>query len=289
MGTEKMKKRSYWKRLRDKYRLIILDETTLETKSSFLLSRLNVFALFSTVIVLLSLGVLALIFYTPFRQYLPDSHDGQFRSELYQLNLKTDSLERVAQARSAYLSNIRNILDGKVDSLVVDDTIANEATETDLILTTSQEDSIFRLQMDSIEQGFLLNQEKLGDNRFGDLNFYTPVQGFISAGFDAEEDHYAIDIVAPENEPIKAVLDGRVIMADWTLDAGYVLIIQHDNDLISAYKHNSVLLKKVGNFVKAGDVIAIIGNSGELTSGSHLHFELWNDGIALDPQKFIHF
>ena len=289
MGIEKTKKRSYWQRLRDKYRLIILDETTLETKSSFLLSRLNVFGLISSIIVVLSIGILALLFLTPLSQYLPEGNDVVIRNELFDLNQKTDSLAKVAEARANYLTNIRNIIEGKVDSFVIDENNGTVVIDTNVMLNPSIEDSIFRLQMDSIEQGFLLNQENPESNRFSNLNFYAPVQGFISAGFDADEDHYAIDIVAPENEPIKSVLDGRVILADWTVDAGYVIIIQHDNDLISTYKHNSVLLKKVGNFVKAGDVIAIIGNSGELTSGSHLHLEIWSDGIALDPQKFIHF
>ena len=289
MSTENKNKRSWWKRLRDKYRLIVLDETTLETKSSFLLSRLNVFAAISSILVLLSLVILALLFFTPLKQYLPANNQAGDRANLYKLNAKTDSLEQVAAARAVYLRNIKNIFEGNIDSLSTEVNIDQIELDSNIVLTPSHEDSLFRLQMDSLERGYILNQTTDNNNRFSQINFYSPLKGFISSKFNPEEEHYGIDIVAPENEPIKAIQEGRVILADWTVDAGYVIMLQHENDLISVYKHNSVLLKKVGNFVKAGDVVAIIGNSGELTSGSHLHLELWNNGIALDPQKFIHF
>ena len=119
--------------------------------------------------------------------------------------------------------------------------------------------------------------------------FFTPLKGFVTNNFNALNSHYGIDIVAKKNEPIKATLDGTVIFCDWTIKTGYVIAIQHQNNIISVYKHNSALMKKEGNYVKAGEVIAIIGNTGELTSGPHLHFELWYDGKAVNPKEFMRF
>jgi murein DD-endopeptidase MepM/ murein hydrolase activator NlpD len=121
------------------------------------------------------------------------------------------------------------------------------------------------------------------------INFFPPLKGYVTAGFSSSEEHYGIDVVAPQDEPIKTILDGHVMLASWTLETGYVIGIQHDHNLVSFYKHNSVLLKKTGNFVKAGDAIAMQGSSGELTTGPHLHFELWHDGVALNPEDYIIF
>ena len=121
------------------------------------------------------------------------------------------------------------------------------------------------------------------------LNLFPPVKGYITQKYEPNKDHYGIDIVAKDKESVKSALDGTVIMADWTSETGYVIAVQHQYNLVSFYKHNSVLLKKVGNFVKAGDAIAIIGNSGEMSSGPHLHFELWKDGVPINPELYMVF
>ena len=120
-------------------------------------------------------------------------------------------------------------------------------------------------------------------------SFFSPLAGIISAPYDPKIAHYGVDVVSKKNEPIKSVADGTVILASWTQDAGYVIAVQHRSNVISVYKHNSSLLKKMGEFVSAGDVIAIIGNTGELTTGPHLHFELWYNGNPMDPEEFVSF
>jgi murein DD-endopeptidase MepM/ murein hydrolase activator NlpD len=133
------------------------------------------------------------------------------------------------------------------------------------------------------------NETKTSKESITNFFFFSPLKGLVTNSFDMKEEHYGIDITAQENEAIKATLDGTVIMSAWTSETGYVIQIQHENNLVSVYKHNSALMKKVGQYVKAGEVVAIIGNSGELTSGTHLHFELWYNGNPIDPQEYMVF
>ncbi len=133
------------------------------------------------------------------------------------------------------------------------------------------------------------SESKIGKGSISSFFFFTPVKGIVTASFNSAEEHYGVDIAAKENEPIKAALDGTVLFSGWTSETGNTIQIQHSNNLVSAYKHCSVLMKKAGQYVKAGEVIAVIGNSGEQTSGPHLHFELWYNGTPIDPQEHIVF
>ena len=151
-------------------------------------------------------------------------------------------------------------------------------------------DSLLRKQIESQDvYSLAFNPSKSQKNGVADFLFFMPLKGVVTNSFNAKEEHFGVDIAAPENEAIKAALDGTVTISTWTSETGYVIQIQHENNLISVYKHNSTLLKKSGQFVKAGDVIAIIGNSGELSTGPHLHFELWYNGNPIDPQEYMIF
>ena len=149
-------------------------------------------------------------------------------------------------------------------------------------------DSQFREEFEKGGLEFQLTDNRLSEE-LQDFFLFKPVDGIVSEHFDPQIDHLAIDIVAKQDEPVKAVADGTVIFASWTQDSGYVIAIQHRGNLISMYKHNSDLLKNVGNFVTAGEVVSIIGNTGELTSGPHLHFELWYNGNPINPEELIRF
>lgn len=200
-----------------------------------------------------------------------------------------DSLELALKQKEQYILNINKIIQGEPlqfnDSIVVDTNVNYKNITNEPI----SEDSMLRVMIESEEKYNLFKSAKNRPEGISSFTFFTPIKGIITEMFNAKSEHFGVDLVAPKNEAIKATLDGTVIFAEWTLETGYVIEIQHTNNLISVYKHNSVLHKKQGDKVNAGDVIAIVGNSGELSTGPHLHFELWYNGIPINPQEYIMF
>ena len=215
--------------------------------------------------------------------------------QVYEMSVRVDSLVEQDRLKEQYILNIQNILNGNdLQYVEVESDRLKKPIDHDFDLTKVKDeispiDSQFREEFEEDGLGVVnLSVEEFED--LHDLYFFTPVDhGIISDGFDPKIDHLGLDVVTVKDEPVKCVADGTVILATWTIDAGHVIAVQHRSNLISIYKHNSELIKKVGNFVRAGEVISIIGNTGELTSGPHLHFELWYDGNAIDPSDFIKF
>ncbi len=285
------KKKKLFQRLKNKYRLVIMNEQTFEEKASFNLRPLNVFVTIGIVIILLITLTTFIIAFTPLREYIPGYADVKMQRKVYSLALKADSMEKALNARDLYIQNINNIVNGNMEGRV-DENKKTQGAKYDTIrsLKKSVQDSVLRKEIESQDQYTLgvKSQTAFSNNMSGFL-FFPPVKGTVTNRFDPVTKHFGIDIVANANEAVKATLDGTVLIANFTSETGYLIAIQHSNNLISFYKHNSSLLKKAGDFVKAGEVIAIIGNSGELSSGPHLHFELWYNGTALDPQKYISF
>jgi lipoprotein NlpD len=202
-------------------------------------------------------------------------------------SFKSDSLERELIATQQYISNIQRILNGDPP---IDTVVSNEGAEIDaenVSVERSEADSIFREEIEQ-EEKYAINSQLKRENK-SSFFFFKPIEGIISSEFDRNARHYGIDLVAKENESIKAVLEGTVILAEWTTDNGHIIQIQHRNNWVSVYKHCSVLFKKAGEQVKAGEAIAIVGNSGTETTGPHLHFELWENGSPKDPQQYIAF
>jgi murein DD-endopeptidase MepM/ murein hydrolase activator NlpD len=289
MAKEEKKKR-FFQRLKSKYKLVIMNEETFEEKASFNLRPLNVFVTVGIIIILLITLTTFIIAFSPLREYIPGYADVKMQRQVYSLVLKADSLERSLNVRDLYIQNINDIINGKAGS--GDSLNKSEATRFDTIhsLKKSPQDSMLRKEIESQDRytlGVKDNSSFL--NSMSGFLFFPPVKGTVTNRFDAVTKHFGIDIASQANEAVKATLDGTVLIANFTSETGYVIAIQHSNNLLSFYKHNSSLLKKPGDFVKAGDVIAIIGNSGELSTGPHLHFELWYNGSALDPQKYISF
>ncbi len=285
----KSQKRSLGDRLRDKFRLIIYKDNTFEEVWYLRLTRLNLFALISTLFVLLVVGVFALVAYTGIRELIPGYPDGNLRRTILMNAVRLDSLENEIRMRDQYFQNLKALVSGEEpDNLVnLSDT---SLTISQVDFSRSLEDSILRMQIEQEEQYNLsVLPESNSPRDLASIHFFAPVRGMVTRPFKANENHFGTDIGAEPNEVVKATLDGTVTMDGWTVETGYVIYIQHENNLISVYKHNSVLLKKTGNVVKAGDAIAIIGNSGELTTGPHLHFELWHNGTPVDPQSYIVF
>ena len=288
MTRKTINKKKLQKKLLHKYRLVVLNEDTFEERLAFKLTRLNVFVLGSLTAILLVAVTTVLIAFTPIREYIPGYSSTALQRQVLELDFKTDSLLDVVYMNDAYISSVKKVLRGEVSAVVINKDSIFKAAQADadvLDLNPSKADSILRAKV-SNEDKYNLFQTA---TTVADFVFFPPVNGSISSDFDINEKHFAVDIVIPKNTPIKATADGRVLFASWTSDASYVIIIDHGDELISVYKHNSSLTKSQGEFVKAREVIAISGSSGELSTGPHLHFELWNNGIPLNPSTFIDF
>ncbi len=282
-------KKGFYQKLRHKYRLSIYRDETYEEVLNLKLSRMNVLAWGGLTTLIFLAIVISIIVYTPVREFIPGYPDeNTIRSSIQNKQL-LDSLEIELNRRDLVMDNINRIISGKEPENYdnVGDTNRNY---DDITFTRSMEDSLLREYFKQEEQ-FSVSDGRQRRTVGGvlQMHFFPPVKGLVTNSFNLAANHYGTDIVAVTNEIVKSTLDGTVIMATWTLETGWVIQIQHENNLISIYKHNAELLKRVGDFVKVGEPIAVIGNSGELTTGPHLHFELWYNGMALNPEDYISF
>tara|TARA_Y100001934_G_scaffold260191_1_gene332196 strand:- start:135 stop:1004 length:870 start_codon:yes stop_codon:yes gene_type:complete len=285
---QKNKKRL--EKLRNKYRLVILNDETFEEKASLRLSRLNVIAVGGTILFLLIIITASIIIFTPLREFIPGYTDVNLRKNLITLTLKADSLEKEMQIKDKYITTLQKIIKGETPEDNISEPKDTTIDIQQVNLGISEKDSALRAKIEQEEKyNLIAANSKFSNSGLSSFFFFAPIKGTITAEFDPLTKHYGVDIVAPKNEPISATLDGSVIFADWTTETGYTIIIQHQNNLISVYKHNSVLLKNEGDVVQAGEVIAILGNSGEITTGPHLHFELWYNGYPVNPKEYIIF
>jgi len=287
--TEKTEMKSFWEKFRHKYRLSIYRDETYEEVLNLKLTRLNVMAIVGVGIFVFLLLVISVIAYTPVRELIPGYPDQATVRNIHLNNFRLDSLEAEITKRDLYFENLRRIIAGEKPQNF-DDTHDTNVAPSNVIFTASREDSALRKQVEPADKFSLSTIESREIHAaLSTALLFPPVKGMITNSFNSSADHYGTDIVAGANEVVKATLPGTVTMAGWTLETGYVIQLQHGNNIISVYKHNSALLKHIGDRVKAGEPIAIIGNSGELTTGPHLHFELWYNGTPLNPQDYISF
>ncbi|GGW57177.1 murein DD-endopeptidase MepM/ murein hydrolase activator NlpD [Winogradskyella epiphytica] len=288
MAKKKKKEKKFAKKLLHKYRLVILNEDTFEERFAIKLTRLNVFILTSLSAITLVFFTVLLIAFTPLREFIPGYSSAKLKKKATMLNYKTDSLVRELELNQRYYASIKKVLKGEVTELKFNKDSIIEAAKKDigeLNVAISREDSLLREKVAKEDKYNLF--EMSGDQ--SNYVLFPPVNGSISEGYNLEEKHFAVDVVVPVNTPVKATADGTVIFAEWTVETGYVVIIEHNRELISVYKHNSAITKSQGDIVKAGEVIAMSGNAGELTTGPHLHFELWSKGYSINPTNFIDF
>lgn len=257
---------------KDKYRLVVMNDETFEEIRSFRLSMSGLYGLFSMVFVLISLLVLAFVIFTPFKQLIPGYADVNNNKEFVLLQKKIISLEKEMEAQTAYINGVQNLLDGM-------------GGNSELLDNQPSSSQIEPVEEKSDDQ----TNSSIQTNKLDQLFIVSPIKGQISQKYKVETGHFGVDVIAPANTPIKCINDGIVISADWSIETGHTIGVQHPNNLISIYKHNSVLLKKIGNLVKAGEALAIIGNTGEFTNGPHLHFELWYNGKPVNPEEYISF
>ena len=288
---QKPEKKKLLSRLKSKYRLVLLNATTYEEKYSFQLTPLNVITTLGILFFLVAIVVVSSIVFTPLKQYIPGYSDSETKIAAFNASFIADSLQEQLSLSDNYLKNLKNILNGNIKTDSTNIVKSEPIKYTNLDFKASKEDSLLRLKVEENEKFSVTFDPNSSSKNAGMVGifFFTPLRGTVTSSFNAKINHLGIDITGPKNEPVKAVLDGTVVFSSFTTDAGYVIQIQHSNNLISVYKHNSVVLKKVGDVVKAGDSIAIIGNSGELTDGPHLHFELWQKGQAVNPEDYIVF
>jgi len=283
----KKKKISRISKLLEKFHIVLVNEKTLEKRQILTSSRLQI-ALTSALafITLLSL-VFLIIYFTPLKEYFRGYTSTELRESSFDNAIKLDSLESLYLMQKNYISSVKDLLAGKIDFV---DLSSDSLRENNLInnldfVKTNTEDSILRAIVEEEDKYNLIdiNAEKLS------AVLFSPAKGGISSEFNLQDKHYGIDITLPVNSPIYSISDGRVIFSEWTAETGYVIIIKHLNGLISSYKHNSSLSKNQGESVRTGEIIGFSGNTGQLTSGPHLHFELWFEGEPVDPLNFIEF
>ncbi len=252
------------------------------------LSRLRVVTVGGMLSVFLIIITTVIIAYTPLREYIPGYPSQEDRKLFLRTTMMVDSLENQLILRDNYFEKIKAVVTGNIpepnrdrmDSTMVVSKVKFKSFNYDSIFSEKLMEEQLNL---SLQQG-----ERTGRN-ISQIHFYSPIKGVVSEPFDAAKGHYAVDIIGEPNSRVSAVLDGTVIFADYTVNTGYVIYIQHEKNIVSIYKHNAELLKATGDKVKAGEAIAIMGNSGELTTGPHLHFELWYNGVAVNPQTYIDF
>ena len=292
MDDQNKKEKGFFSKLHHKYRLVIMNNDTLEEKLSIRLTRFNVFLISGTISLLLIIGTIYLVAFTPLREYIPGYADFNTRQVLRELSLRADSLEKDLRQKDLFIMNIRNIVEGRDLIEEIPDSVSDPEGYIFEELPRSREDSLLRAEMESASQydNNYWNQSEIVTAVSPDgFSFFTPLSGMISSHFNPRKGHFGVDVVADHDEIIMAALDGTVIIATWTLETGYTIGIQHAHNIITIYKHNSSLLKSQGDYVQAGEAIAIIGDTGIYSTGTHLHFELWFNGIPVNPTDYIAF
>ncbi len=286
MAKKKINTSKLKEKLTFKYRLVVLNEDTFEERLSFKLNRLNVFVLGSLFSIFLIGITIILIAFTPLKEYIPGYSSSALKKTASGLVYKVDSLQQKLAVNDAYIQNIQQVLTGKVRDIEIHkDSIVQQLKIEDVNLEPTALDSVFREDVEREDRYTVFEKA----TKKTDIDFFTPISGEITASYNPKEKHYAIDIAVEKDTPVKAVADGTVIFTGFTADTGFVIIIEHTKGFLSVYKHNASIHKEQGDLVKSGEAIAKAGSTGELSTGPHLHFELWNEGFPVNPLNFIDF
>ncbi len=283
------RKRDKLKKLfQNPYRIVIFNDLNLHIIRQIRFNaRTLVLGLVGAVVAII-IGVTILIAFTPLREYIPGYPSGKLRQRLINNALVTDSLEQKINLYDRYFHDMRAMLSGEnsLDTVTRRDSIVRPNLND---LKRLNQDSLFKDELDQEQFDLHLGPGSIRKSGLASLLFFPPLKGMVTGKQDISAGHYGVDIVAKQNSRVSSALDGTVIFSEWTMETGYVIIIQHDQNIVTSYKHNSELLKKQGDKVKAGEVIAIMGNTGRKTTGPHLHFELWVNGNPINPEDYISF
>jgi len=280
------KKNSLLDKLTFKYRFVVINEDSFEERFSFKLNRLSVFVIGGIFSIFLIGLTILIIMYTPLKEYVQGYSSTEIKKETTGMLYKIDSLEQIISVNNLYIQNIQKVFKGEIKPMEFDkDSVIAQLRLEDVNLTPSPIDSAFREAVEREDKYSVFEQA----TKKTDIVFSSPIKGTISQQYNPKENHFAVDVAVEKGAPVKAVADGTVIFTGFTAGTGYVIIIEHINGIISVYKHNASLYKKQGDLVKSGEVIATAGSTGEYSTGTHLHFELWEGGYAVNPTNYIDF
>ena len=284
----KKENKGFFKKLFNDYKVVVSSEDTFEEKFAFKASKINVFVLMLVYSVILISFTISIVFFTQLRELVPGYSSSDLLNRAIYLTQKTDSLERQIELNNKFYKSIEDVLSGKTDVFIERDNITIDSSLNEknfFSISPNSEDSILRNYVDSQDKFNLTKNELVIENKM----FFSPIKGDITQAFNFEENHFAIDIAADIGTPVKSILDGKILFSEWSVDTGHVIIVDHGDNIVSVYKHNSKSLKEQNDFVQAGEVIAYSGNQGSLSSGPHLHFELWKNGTPIDPEPLLNF
>ena len=270
-----------------KYRVVIMNESTLEEVNTFRLNRLNVFVYSGLFAILMITLTTLVIIYSPLKQYILGFSEADLRKQIVDLTFQTDSLQQRIVSNDAYFGSLQKVLTGDIEP---------DKINKDSVLNAVQQIPV-EVDIQASEEEMKLRGEVAEEERYNVFDvatantrkaFFPPIQGMLSSEFKADKRHYGIDLTAAEGTPVKAIGEGTVVFAEWSAQTGFVLIIEHPHNFVSVYKHNAAITKRQGDQVRAGEVIAKVGNTGELSTGIHLHFELWHEGYPVDPLNYMY-
>ena len=284
----KKEDKGFLKSLINDYKIVISSEDTFEEKLSFKANKINAFIIMLVYSIILISFTISIVFFTQLRELVPGYSSSDLLNRAIYLAEKTDSLEQQIALNNKFYQSIEDVLSGKTEDFVPKEVLEADTNYNNFDIKTINpniQDSILRSYVDNEDKFNLTKNELVIENKM----FFTPIMGEITQGFNSKDNHYALDISADIGTPVKSILEGKIIFSEWSVDTGYVIIIDHGQDIISVYKHNSKALKKQNDFVQAGEVIAYSGNRGNLSTGPHLHFELWKNGTPINPQPLLNF
>ena len=284
----KKEDKGFLKSLINDYKIVISSEDTFEEKLSFKANKINAFIIMLVYSIILISFTISIVFFTQLRELVPGYSSSDLLNRAIYLTEKTDSLEQQIALNNKFYQSIEDVLSGKTEDFVPKEVLEADTNYNNFDIKTINpniQDSILRSYVDNEDKFNLTKNELVIENKM----FFTPIIGEITQGFNSKDNHYALDISADIGTPVKSILEGKIIFSEWSVDTGYVIIIDHGQDIISVYKHNSKALKKQNDFVQAGEVIAYSGNQGNLSTGPHLHFELWKNGTPINPQPLLNF
>jgi murein DD-endopeptidase MepM/ murein hydrolase activator NlpD len=284
----KKQNKSFLKRIFNDYKVVVSSEDTFEEKLSFKANKINGFIIMLVYSIILISFTISIVFFTQLREMVPGYSSSDLLNRAIYLTKKTDSLEQQIALNNKFYKSIEDVLSGNINEFIARDELSIDSNLIKpgvVTISPNSQDSILRKYVENEDKFNLTNNELIIENKM----FFSPIKGEITQNFNYNENHFAIDIAADIGTPVKSVLDGKIIFSEWSLETGYVVVIDHGENIISVYKHNSKTLKEQNDFVQAGEVIAYSGNQGNLSSGPHLHFELWKNGTPIDPEPLLNF
>ena len=278
--------------INDKYRLVLMNDENFQEERSFRLNPLNVWLLFSLVFLSIAGFIILLMVTTPMGRLVPERAEESTSAQLYQVAIYVDSLEKEVASRDTFITQMQDLLYERFEyeeDVPDPNTTTSDVAEAPVPEKSEDLEELMASVTSEAELGNLIENTLAPTNNIGTMIFRAPIKGMVSDTFAPSRSHFGTDIIAPKGSLITATQKGTVLVATWSADTGHMLAIQHDNNVVSFYKHNASLLKKTGDRVQAGEGIAIIGNTGEMTDGPHLHFELWFNGQPINAQRYIQF